>query len=121
MDKIKNVLLVAVIVVLGFSQFTSPPKPTPAQEQFAKNDSIIDVLRWKITELEGKVQSLDRKLYGANGSFSRSPTSVKDLESKIEVLENDVEDIKNLDSFSSPSLSSLESEINDLKNSSHSH
>ena len=124
MDKIKNVLLVAVIVVLGFSQFTSPPKSIPAQsaqEQFVKNDSIIDALYWKIRELEGKIQSLDRKLYGANGSISLFPTSIKDLESKIDELKDDVQDIKGSYSYSSPNLSSLDSEINDLKRSSHSH
>lgn len=124
MDKIKNVLLVAVIVVLGFSQFTSPPRSTATQsvqKQFAKNDSIMDALYWKIRELEGKVQSLDRKLYGANGSISLFPTSIKDLESKIDELEDDVQDIKGSYSYNSPNLSSLESEINDLKRSSHSH
>ncbi|MCE7997134.1 MAG: hypothetical protein HEP71_34560 [Roseivirga sp.] len=132
MKNLKNLLLIAVITIFAFSQFTSPTRSafvgSSNDPLVAKNDTSFQVLYQKITELEAEVKTLNRKLYGFTGSVSLFPTSINDLEDhiddledKFDDLEDDVEDIKRLSSDNSRELNSLESELDDLERSSHSH
>ncbi len=132
MKNFKNLLLIAVITVLAFSQFVSPTRTafatTSNNALLVKSDTSFQVLLDKITELEKEVETLNRKLYGFTGSVSLFPTSIsdledhiEDLEDKVDDLEGNVDDVKRSASDNSRELNSLESEIDDLKRSSHSH
>lgn len=132
MKNFKNLLLIAIITVLAFSQFTSPTRGAFASASndplLAKNDTSFQALYQKITKLEEEVKTLNRKLYGFTGSVSLFPTSIsdledhiEDLEDKVDDLEGDIDDVKSSASDNSRELNSLESEIDDLKRSSHSH